>query len=178
MSHATHWISRLTAIVFFLNLSACALFAERPGPPTYYGPREQIYYASFDEVWRAVNLVLQPYPLRISNMDQGILETDMIRNDHLWSPPYKRKEDNGGQAYKLTIRVIKGELDGKQATKLTLVKESKLQIDFFSEPRAIPSDGMEEKTILYRVGREIEIERALARAQKKQNDDDVDFDSF
>lgn len=151
-------------------VSACALFEDRStGPATYYGPREQVYYAGFDEVWRAVNLVLQPYPLRISNMDQGILETDMIRGFKVWGPPFRSGAGVEGETYKLSVKVIKGQLERHNATKVTIVKDLEKQVDFFSDPRSIPSDGMEEKMILYRVGREIQIERALARAQKKQN---------
>lgn len=167
MSRATLRIFSLSLI--FLSLTACALFEERKGPARYYGPREQVYFAKFEEIWRAVNLVLQPYPLRVSNMDQGMLETDTIRGDRVWSAPFKSDAATNGETYRLTIRVIKGALDNRAATKVTIVKEASLQRDFFSDPRPLPSDGMEEKSILYRIGREIQIERALARAQRKQN---------
>lgn len=170
MSHATRLKFNLTVLsLLMMGLSSCALFEERGGPPKYYGPREQVYFANFEEVWRSVNLVLQPYPLRVSNMDQGVLETDMIRGNRVWSLPYKTESMMNGESYRLTIRVIKGALEAKSATKVTIVKESSLQRDFFSDPRPLPSDGMEEKTVLYRIGREIQIERALAKAQKKQN---------
>jgi hypothetical protein len=161
--------SELLLFFWFLNLSACALFEERAGPDKFYGPREQVYFATFEEVWRGVNLVLQPYPLRVSNMDQGMLETDTIRGYRVWAPPYKPDTSSTGETYRLTIRVIKGALESRAATKVTVVKETQIQSDFFSDPRSLPSDGMEEKSVLYRIGREIQIERALVRAQKKQN---------
>lgn len=165
MSRVTLWIFNLIAAT---QITACALFEERSGPETMFGPREQVYYASFDEVWRAVNFVLQPYPLRISNMDQGNLETDMIRGYRIWAPPYKSETAATSETYRLTLRVIKGSpIGGKPATKVNIVKELQIQSDFFSEPRSLPSDGLEEKSILYRIGREITIERAIVRSQKK-----------
>jgi len=152
-----------------MSLSACALFEERNAPQTFYGPREQVYFANFEEVWRAVNLVLQPYPLRISNMDQGVLETDNIRGYKVWGPPYKSDVASTGESYHLTIRVVKGNLERRAATKVTIVKDTEVQVDFFSDPKNVPSDGLEEKTILYRLGREIQIERALAKVQKQKN---------
>ncbi|NJO84395.1 MAG: hypothetical protein HC828_17535 [Blastochloris sp.] len=177
MRHETLWIfnrimriPRIAVLALMCSgLTACALFEERTGPQTYYGPRDQVYYATFEEVWRAVNLVLQPYPLRVSNMDQGILETDVIRGYRVWAPVYKNENTASGETYHLTIRVIKGALEGRPATKVTIVKEGQMQVDFFSDPKILPSDGLEEKSLLYRVGREIQIERALAKAQKKQN---------
>jgi hypothetical protein len=94
----------------------------------------------------------------------------MIRGYRIWSPPYKSETAATAETYRLTIRVIKGApLSGKPATKITIVKESQIQQDFFSEPRSIPSDGLEEKSILYRISREIMIERAIARTQKNKN---------
>lgn len=147
----------------------CALIEDRATPNTYYGPRDQVFYANFEEVWRSVNLVLQPYPLRVSNMDQGVLETDEIRGNRVWSAPYKSDTSSNGETYRITIRVVKGALGAKAATKVTVVKDAQLRVDFFSDPKTIPTDGLEEKSILYRIGREIQIERALAKAQKKQN---------
>ncbi len=147
----------------------CALIEDRATPNTYYGPRDQVFYANFEEVWRSVNLVLQPYPLRVSNMDQGVLETDEIRGNRVWSPVYKTGESSNGETYRITIRVIKGALGSRAATKVTIVKDAQLKVDFFSDPKSIPTDSLEEKAILYRIGREIQIERALAKAQKKQN---------
>jgi hypothetical protein len=169
MSHVPHWISKLVLVLALLGTAGCALIEDRATPQTYYGPRDQVYYANFEEVWRAVNLVLQPYPLRVSNMDQGVLETDEIKGNRVFSPVYKGGEASGGESYRISIRVIKGQLGSKAATKVTVVKDAQIKVDFFSDPRNIPTDGLEEKTLLYRIGREVQIERALAKAQKKQN---------
>lgn len=164
------WISRLTIFLLTFALSACALFEERKGPSEFYGPRDQVYFATFEEVWTAVNRVLQPYPLRISNMDQGLLETDVVRGARVWYPPHKTETAVSAEMYRLTVRVIKGALENRAATKVTIVKDANIQRDFFSSPKALPSDGLEEKSILYRITREIQIKRALDRAQKKMNE--------
>lgn len=134
----------------------------------YYGPREQVYYASFEEVWRSVNLVLQSYPIRISNMDQGIIETDQIRGYRVWTPPHRPNDTSGGLSYRLIMHVIRGHYDGQNAIRVTVLKEKSLQKDFFSEAENQPSDGLEEQSLLYRIGREIQIERALEKVQKQK----------
>jgi len=162
------WTSKLIFLPF-LCLTACALFEERRGPNSFYGPREQVYYATFEEVWRAVNLVLQPYPLRVSNMDQGALESDTIRGYRVFVPVYKNENAQSSETYRLIARVIKGSLEGRPATKVTLLKEAQAQADFFSDPKSLNSDGLEEKVLLYRIGREILIERAIAKAQARSD---------
>lgn len=158
----------LLALALFY-LSGCALFEERKGPATYFGPREQVFYASYDEVWRASNLVLQPYPLRVSNMDQGLLETDTIRGFKVWTPPFSPNSTTAGQAYKLTLKILRGKFSGTAATKVSILKDASVQSDFFSDPKPTPSDGLEEKALLYRIAREIQTERALAKVQKRKN---------
>ncbi len=155
--------------IVLLSLAGCALLEDRSKPPAVYGPREQVFYANFDEVWRSVNVVLQPYPLRVSNMDQGTIETDSIRGDRVWEPPYQTRGSDSGASYSLVLRVIKGKSATKPATKVVVLKEANVQTDFFSDPKQKPSDGLEERTLLYHIGREIQIERALAKAQKKSN---------
>lgn len=169
MSHATRWIFNLVFLSLTAQLSACALFEERRGPPTIVAPKEQVYYATFEEVWRATNLVLQPYPLRISNMDQGLLETDLIRGFKIWTPPYKSAGAKSGESYRLVLYVVRGNFEGKPATKVTINKDVSVSVDFFSEPKTVPSTGLEEGALLYRIGREILVDRALAKTQKKQN---------
>lgn len=156
----------VATVIFF---SGCALFEERKGPEMVFAPREKVYPATFDEVWRAANLVLQPYPLRVSNMDQGVLETDFVRGFKVWTPPFKPDSASAGQAYKLTLKIIKGNMGKQGAIRVSILKDSSTQHDFFSDPKPTPSDGLEERTLLYRIGREIQTERALAKAQKKQN---------
>ncbi|MBX3023069.1 MAG: hypothetical protein KF799_15440 [Bdellovibrionales bacterium] len=152
-----------------MGQTACALFEERQGPPAFHGPREKVYQANYEDVWKAVNLVLQPYPLRVSNMDQGILETDVLRPGRVWILPFKTESQGAGETYKLTVRVIKGSKGGDSATKVTILKDRQLQSDFFSDPKPMASNGLEEKALLYRVEREIQVDRALIRAQKRTN---------
>lgn len=160
------WKFSLAIFISFM-VSACALFEERRGPETFVGPREQVFYATFEEVWRATNLVMQPYPLRVSNMDQGLLESDVIRGYKVFVPVYKSPTAVSAETYRILIRIVKGSLEGKAATKVVLSRDTQMQSDFFSDPKTVHSDGLEEKVILYRISREIQIERALAKSQKK-----------
>lgn len=154
--------------IFFLAqaLTACALFQEQSGPKTFMGPREEVIYASFEEVWRAVNIVMQPYPLRLSNMDEGLLETDSLKGYKTWEPPFKQRKPSG-LVYKLSVRVVRGSSQGLKATKVIILKDAQVQRDFFSNSKQVPTDGLEEKVILYRIKREVQLERAVNLAQKR-----------
>jgi hypothetical protein len=148
-------------------LSACALLPEKnKGEVT--GPLEQVFHASYEEVWRASQLALQNYPMRVNNMDLGLLETDVIRGfNSTWTPPHLSKNPSGGLAYKIVVKVVKGSLQEKAAQQVSVFKDISLQKDFFSDSQRQASDGLEEQSILYRITREIQIDRAIQKSAKR-----------
>jgi hypothetical protein len=147
----------------------CALFRENSGPPPSFDPREQIFYGSFDAVWRVTQIALQSYPMRVNNMDTGVIETEPIKGYKVWTPPYNPDMATGGLSYFLNVRVTKLSNDSRDGVKVSIVKNIELARDFFSEVDHLPSDGLEEKTILYRINRELTIDKALEKAQARMN---------
>lgn len=122
---------------------------------------------SFENVWRAIQLAIQEYPIQVNNSDKGLIKTEVVSEGQIWSHPeidYPPEEK-----YKITIRTIKGKLRGQPATKVKVVK-SKMKIkNFFDGEKKLDSDGFEEAALLYRIKREVLIEHALEKMQKKQN---------
>ncbi len=151
-----------------LILSGCALFVDNREPPKSFGPREQVFYSNFDQVWRAAQISLNRYPIRINNLDLGIIETDTVKGYKAWLPPTNQKT-SGGLSYRLSIRVVKGGVEGRPAIRVSISKDLEFQKDFFAESQKLPSDGLEEQSILYRMGRELQIDQALKKAQDKKN---------
>ena len=145
----------------------CSALERSPEPEPTLGPKEGVFSDEYDRVWRAARIAMQNYPIRIDNMDKGILETDRIRAAIGWTPPHRNADASGGKRYYLSLRVVKGAVQSRPATRVTVHKKSELQKDFFSDSKELPSDGLEEITILYRIQRELEIEKALARAARR-----------
>ena len=126
-------------------------------------PNARVYYAKFDEVESALKKAMIKYPQRIDNSDAGILETDYLRGDARFVPAHAPDTHfSNGYKYKILVRVIRGRAE-KPATKVLVTKQVELARDFFAPPEQATSDGLEEAAILYRIGREITIARALAK---------------
>ncbi|MCC6278319.1 MAG: hypothetical protein IT289_10440 [Oligoflexia bacterium] len=132
--------------------------------PPIKEPESRIYFDSYEQVWRAVQLALRKYPVRINNIDLGVLETDYIKGDKLFSDP-KDGRPRPGLKYKINMRVVRGRVEGRAAVNVTVLKTSEIQPDFFSSTQQIPSDGLEERALLYRIGRFLDIDRMLTKAQ-------------
>lgn len=125
----------------------------------------KIFYASYDNVWRAAQLALK-YPVSVNNMDNGILETDYIKADDGFMSPDDPKQLSSGIRYKITMILARGKVEGRESVRVTINKAIEKKRDFFADPESLPTDGLEEKVIFYRMERELTIDEALKRAAK------------
>lgn len=169
MLHVTRWIYKLTLLLFSAGiLSACASAFKSPEPKIQDGPTATVFYEDFNTVWNAAQKVMAKYPMRINNIDKGILESDFVKASEAYRPPFQQKPISDGYRYQIITRVIKGNIRGKGSIKVTVEKIATLKKDFFSAEEPVPSDGFEEQTLLYRIGREIVMKKALDKAQGVQ----------
>lgn len=147
---------RITIFVFLFCLSACVSTPVPVEDKTY----TKAFKASFDEVWRATQQAVISYPLKVNNMEQGTIQTTLVRSHTYFKPPHLDKKHAGGYRYDLQITLIK---DSKHITSVHLQKRLQVYKDFISKPIDLISDGLEETALLYRIEREIEIDRKLTK---------------
>lgn len=131
--------------------------------------QQKIYFASYDEVWKAAHAVLK-YTIAAENQDFGVIETDFIKAVDGWLPPYRTRPQYPSSRYKLVISFARGKKGQTQETvRVTIDKKIEVFKDFISEVRTVNSDGLEEKIIFYRIERELLIAKALKKASENPN---------
>jgi hypothetical protein len=158
-------MNRLLALLIFTMLTGgCATF-DKSNPA---GPQEHVFNAPYEQVWRAVQLATAKYPRKIDDIESGLLETETMKADQGWEPPFLKSHKSGGYRRHIQVRLIKGDFEGTPAIKVVVTKSAEILHDFFTEAEAVPSDGLEEKVILYRVDRELQIDQAIQKAIKKK----------
>ncbi len=160
-------------LAFALLISGCTTYSVQT--PPLQEPPNRIYKDNYEKVWRAAQQTLRKYPVKINNMDSGILETDWIKNDKLFSLPLEGKQ-RPGVRYKLTFRIVKGKVEGDSATKVTCIKTVEAQRDFFSGFESVRPDGLEEATMLYRIGRFLMVEKVINRGVAPSTTSPTDSD--
>lgn len=154
------------AILVF-SLSSCTLFEKQPESPDKIiqsASQQKIYLASYDEVWRAAHAAIQ-YPIQAENQDYGIIETEYIKGVDGWLPPEQSKPRYAGMRYKIHFTFARGKTRGQDSTRLTIEKKIELLKDFITEPQSIPTDGLEEQVIFYRIERELAVQNVLKKVQ-------------
>lgn len=154
--------------IFILSalLTACAQ-TSKPPENARPVPVEEVFFAEPDAVDRAISQVMVKYPQKIANLEAGVLETDYIKGDARFRPAHKEVNYGSGYKYKIVIHTVRGKTNGKPAIKVQVVKQVEQHRDFFDDPELLQSDLLEEKAILYRIGRELKIDKALQRFQQK-----------
>lgn len=155
-----------STILFFacsLLASSCALFSSQDQAQEY----SRVFKAPFDEVWRAAQKALILYPIRTNNSDTGLLQTDYVKGNKAFIPPGQVEPYSNGYRYRLHLKVLKGAKRSTHATKVVIEKLPEIQRDFFAQPEELQSDGIEEQVILYRIERELVIEKGIKKLDKK-----------
>lgn len=160
-------VMRLILLMFFLFLSSCALFEKQPESPDKIiqsASQQKLFLASYEDVWRAAHAVIQ-YPIQAENQDYGLIETEFVKGVDGWLPPEQTKPRYTGQRYKIIFTFARGKTRGQESTRLTIEKKIEVLRDFISEPQAIPTDGLEEQVIFYRIERELIVQNAIKKVQ-------------
>lgn len=153
-------------ISFIALISGCAIVETQPESADKLiqkASNQKIFNSQYDLVWKAAHAAIK-YTIASENQDFGVIETDFVKSVDGWLPPDKNKPDFKSSRYKLIFTFAKGKIDGRESTRLTIEKKIEIFKDFISETQLVPSDGLEELSLFYRIEREIIIALALKKA--------------
>ncbi|MEZ4871577.1 MAG: hypothetical protein R2827_04875 [Bdellovibrionales bacterium] len=167
-SRSNNKVLLLGVLLVALLQTACAGFDKTPEPEKSFLSHSKLYRGQYDKVWRAVQIALSKYPIKINNIDTGVIETQSIPDNEVYKSPLGFDEHSSGRRYVIKARVIRMDpKDGDEnssAVKVIIKKDITLKRDFFAAPERLRSDGLEEKVVLYRIGRELLIDNVIEKA--------------
>lgn len=163
--------SKITAFIISLSLcstllTGCSLLGtnnETPAQIIEKSSQQKIFFAPYDLVWRAAHMAIK-YTIANENQDYGVIETDYIKTIDGWVPPDRKIPEHRSGRYKLILTFAKGSTNGRESTRVNIEKRIEIFKDFISDTQTVPSDGLEEQSIFYRIEREIIINQSLKRA--------------
>ena len=70
--------------------------------------------------------------------------------------------------FKLIINIVKGFRGKREVSKVTIYKRQMVEQDFLQGSKVVPSDGILEKTLLYRIGRSLSITGKLQKIEDQK----------
>ena len=152
------------------SLTACTTATEKlEERKSTGGPYSRVFYANYEDVEIALKQSMIRYPQKVDNTEAGIFETDYIKGEARFRGPHETGAFSPGYRYRILVRLVRGRSEDKPAIKVQVTKRPEVLRDFFSEPVSQKSDGLEEQVILYRIGRELQLARAIGKANDKAN---------
>ena len=143
-----------TFLLILMCLAGCASH-----PRITYNPEkipsflEKTIKGKYEYVFNAAQISLSGYPIAVSDMEAGILKTDIIKGEQMWHPPHLDKREFFGHRYTISIQLLK--IKDKEAVQVTIIKDIEHKKNFFAEYQKVKTDGLEEIALLYRIQREL-----------------------
>lgn len=150
------------------TLSGCSSARQLARPLDY--PFYQVYAGTYDTVWNATVRVLDIYSITVASRDSGLLQTewlDLRYNRELFDAP-DRDEALEEVRYRLKIKLSKGVVNqtGDPAVRVQVTKELEQYRNIFTDWQRMPTDEVEERVILYRIGQRLRIAETLKKKSK------------
>ena len=152
----------LISLALAINLAGCT-------SPSGSDPfQTRIFEGNYDQIWMTVLKALNDYPIKVSNKDAGKVHTETVNgpyNELLFTYPDPLElPERFRYAMKFSLGKLEGS-DGGPFIRVRVVKELERFQDFYAGWVSYPSDGLEEKILLYRIEHLLKMEAALSKSQ-------------
>ena len=144
-------------IPFILIFSSCTHTQKRQTSEVFKNTTKE-------ELWLALEKAFKPYPLEEKNEDEGRIQTQVLQSNEIWTPPHvKNLKESKYRIKAWFYRDSRGDLN------LNITKHIQQQKDFFQSSKSVPSDLLEEKMLMYRVKRELQILKMIKLHAKRSS---------
>ncbi|MGB0453073.1 MAG: hypothetical protein ACPGJV_05100 [Bacteriovoracaceae bacterium] len=160
---------------FFLGIiliiSSCASYKEYAYITEEFEIPSQVYRHSYAKTWQAISKVVQRFDLAIQNQEAGVIKTRWQDNtlEVNFADSFGGKDSVKAAKFKLVFNIVKGFRGNKEVTKVTIFKRQLVEQDFLQGMKVIRSDGILEKSLLYRIDRVLAVEDKLKAIEDAKN---------
>lgn len=167
-------------IVLLLTLSSCANYEKFRQITEEFEIPSRIYKADFNQTWQAVIQVMRKFDIAQQNQEAGFIKTRWMDNtlEVNFADSFGSSDSVKAAKYKLIVNVVKGFRASREVTKVTIYKRQLMEQDFLQGWKEVPTDGIIEKTLLYRIERLIAMDNKLKeidRAREKEQLENTGF---
>ncbi len=173
----SHFFWKLRSFhIFFIIVTCSALISGCSSYENYkyiaeeYEFPSQVYAHDYNKVWQEVMKLTIKYEREVYNQEAGIIKTRWIDNtlELNFADSFGANDAVKAAQFKLIINVVKGFRGKKEVTKVTIFKRQRVEQDFLQGWKLVRSDGIIEKSLLYRLDRALQIEAKLQEIEDKK----------
>ncbi len=130
----------------------------------------RIYLTDFNTAWQGVLESIKSLRLDITNREGGFIQTRWTENtsEKNFIESFGGADSYLKAQYRLKLSIAKGFYNGRPSVKVSVQKEQMIQNDVLEGWRPVETDGVEEKTLLYRIGRIVSVRLRLSEIEKRK----------
>ncbi len=157
----------------FLILQSCASYEQYKKITEELEIPSQVYQADFNQTWQAVLQVMKRFDISFSNQEAGKMKTRWMDNTLQinFTDSFGSSDKVKAAEFKLLINVSEGFSYGRKVAKVTIYKRQRIENDFLQGWKEITTDGIQEKTLLYRIGVIIDNDNKLKEIDKAKEEE-------
>ncbi|MBS1960022.1 MAG: hypothetical protein JST80_11150 [Bdellovibrionales bacterium] len=140
----------------------------------------KIFLADYSFAWEAAVEALKASPMDVVNRENGTLQTKWIDNtaernliDSAGSvSPYVKAQ------YRVRVTLAKGFYEGQQSVRVSVQKEQQFQRDVLEGWKNLETDGIQENSLLYRIGKLVEFKNKIQNIENQKLKQEMDSTSL
>jgi hypothetical protein len=169
-----HFAKRiLLSLGLALALGSCQSYQQFQYITEEFEIPTKVFRADYTQTWQAVLAVMKTYPLEIKNQESGVIKTRWIDNtlELNFADSFGSSDSVKSARFKLIINVVKGFRANKEVAKVTVFKRQLVEHDFLQGAKVVYTDGIMEKSVLYRIERELAIDNKLKEIEDKRKEE-------
>ncbi|WP_408097595.1 hypothetical protein ACJVC5_01410 [Peredibacter sp. HCB2-198] len=163
-------------IVMILGLSGCASYEKFRQITEELEIPTKVYKADYNQTWQAVIQVMRKFDIAQQNQEAGFIKTRWMDNtlEVNFADSFGSADAVKAAKYKLVVNVVKGFRNGREVSKVTVYKRQLMEQDFLQGWKEVPTDGISEKTLLYRIERLVAIDNRLKEIDKAREKEQLE----
>ena len=130
----------------------------------------KIFISEYELAWQSAVEALKASPMEVVTRENGSLQTKWIDNT-----AERNLLDSAGTVspyiktqYRFRVSLAKGFYDGRPSVRVTVQKEQQFQRDVLDGWRNQETDGIQENSLLYRIGKLIEFRSTIQEIENKK----------
>jgi len=155
-------------ITSMLIFSGCASYEKFRQVTEELEIPSRVFKADYNQTWQAVISVMRKYDIATQNQEAGFIKTRWMDNtlEVNFADSFGSSDAVKAAKFKLVVNVVKGFRSAREVTKVTIYKRQLVEQDFLQGWKEVSTDGIMEKTLLYRIERLIAIDNKLKEIDK------------
>ena len=168
--------NKLLTLLLLMSTFSCTSYEQFKRITEEFDIPAQVYKADFTQTWQAVIQVMKKYDIAYQNQESGQIKTRWMDNTLQvnFADSFGSKDAVKAAELKVVVNVAQGFSYGRKVTKVTVFKRQRVENDFLQGWKEQPTDGILEKTLLYRIGRIINNDNELRKIDEAKEKEQLE----